>query len=510
MAGEGPERREQEETEMTIRELEQKSGLERANIRFYEKAKLLNPVRRENGYRDYSEGDLETLRRICLLRRLQFSLEEIRSLQEGKEELSEALEAQLQRLEKKEQETERAREVCRSIQRDRAEFEGLDAEKYLTLLEKPLQQAELGVQGFDQPEEKNAARDMRRETDRLPRLRAPWRRYWARMLDLNLYSLLWSIFLVFGLKVNLLRMGSFLTVLGNVVPLGLMLLLEPAFLRGFGTTPGKAILGFRLEHEDGRKLTYLEGMNRTWQVVLRGMGLGIPIYSLYRYFKSYGICMSGELLKWEGLGEAELTLKDTKVRRTVLYVMAALLILAAAAGLSFVLPAPPNRGEITVEEFAENYNFYAEYYKDDFWNKKLNEEGEWADASTDIVYQFPASFRWPGFSFEEEDGILTGMTVRIKFDGSGELMDTFQMQQQIAALAFAGAAKDAHLSAWTALRLGNRLAVQENGSLSFEEAGTEFSLHTEMENYRQWSGNYLMGEGEGAWYLREFTMRYAE
>ena len=68
---------------MTIRELEQKSGLERANIRFYEKEKLLNPVRRENGYRDYSEEDLQTLRRICLFRRLQFSLEEIRSLQDG-------------------------------------------------------------------------------------------------------------------------------------------------------------------------------------------------------------------------------------------------------------------------------------------------------------------------------------------------------------------------------------------------------------------------------------------
>lgn len=41
-------------------------------------------------------------------------------------------------------------------------------------------------------------------------------------------------------------------------------------------------------------------------------------------------------------------------------------------------------------------------------------------------------------------------------------MDTFQMQQQIAALAFAGTAKDTHLSAWTTLRLGNRLVVQEN------------------------------------------------
>ena len=492
---------------MTIRELEQKSGLERANIRFYEKEKLLNPVRRENGYRDYSEEDLQTLRRICLFRRLQFSLEEIRSLQEGKEELSEALAIQLQRLERREWETERAREVCRSMQRDRAEFEGLDAEKYLAQLEKPLRQTDVEVRSSDHPEGKSALRDMRRETDRLPRLRAPWRRYWARMLDWNLYSLLWTVFLVFVLKVNLFRTELLLTVLGNAAPLGLMLLLEPAFLRGFGTTPGKAILGFRLEHEDGRKLTYLEGLSRTWHVALWGMGLGIPIYSLYRYFKSYGTCMSGELLKWEGLGEAELTLKDTRGRRTVLYVMAALLILAADIGLCFVLPAPPNRGEITVEEFAENYNFYAEYYQNDFWNKKLNEEGEWADASTDIVYQFPASFRWPDFIFEEEDGVLTGVTVRVELEGGGELMDTFQMQEQIAALAFAGASRNAPLSVWTAVRLGNRLAVQENGSLSFKEAGTEFYLHTEMKNYSQWSSEYLMGSSEDAYYLREFSMR---
>ena len=41
---------------MTIAELERRSGLTRANIRFYEAEGLLRPARRENGYRDYSEG----------------------------------------------------------------------------------------------------------------------------------------------------------------------------------------------------------------------------------------------------------------------------------------------------------------------------------------------------------------------------------------------------------------------------------------------------------------------
>ena len=37
---------------MTIAELERRSGMTRANIRFYEGEGLISPARRENGYRD--------------------------------------------------------------------------------------------------------------------------------------------------------------------------------------------------------------------------------------------------------------------------------------------------------------------------------------------------------------------------------------------------------------------------------------------------------------------------
>ena len=46
---------------MNIKEIEERSGLTRANIRYYEQEGLLAPARRENKYRDYSEEDLETL-----------------------------------------------------------------------------------------------------------------------------------------------------------------------------------------------------------------------------------------------------------------------------------------------------------------------------------------------------------------------------------------------------------------------------------------------------------------
>ena len=40
---------------MTIKDVEERTGLSRSNVRFYEKEKLVEPSRNEsNGYRDYS------------------------------------------------------------------------------------------------------------------------------------------------------------------------------------------------------------------------------------------------------------------------------------------------------------------------------------------------------------------------------------------------------------------------------------------------------------------------
>lgn len=69
---------------MTIKELEQRTGMPRANIRYYEEEGLLSPRRLENGYRDYSEEDVQTLEKIKLLRSLQLDIGTIRLLQQGK------------------------------------------------------------------------------------------------------------------------------------------------------------------------------------------------------------------------------------------------------------------------------------------------------------------------------------------------------------------------------------------------------------------------------------------
>ena len=73
---------------MTIKEVEERTGLARSNIRFYEKEKLIEPSRNEkNGYRDYSEQDIENIKKIAYLRTLEISIEDIRYIMSNKSEL---------------------------------------------------------------------------------------------------------------------------------------------------------------------------------------------------------------------------------------------------------------------------------------------------------------------------------------------------------------------------------------------------------------------------------------
>ena len=82
---------------MNIAEAERRTGLTRANIRFYEKEGLLTPTRGENGYRDYTEDDVQTLRKIMLLRRLRLSVPDIRAIESGEKALPEAAAARANR-----------------------------------------------------------------------------------------------------------------------------------------------------------------------------------------------------------------------------------------------------------------------------------------------------------------------------------------------------------------------------------------------------------------------------
>ena len=61
---------------MKTNEIEIKTGLSKQTILYYEKEGLINPERNENGYRNYSDENLQQLMLIKLLRSMNVSIDD--------------------------------------------------------------------------------------------------------------------------------------------------------------------------------------------------------------------------------------------------------------------------------------------------------------------------------------------------------------------------------------------------------------------------------------------------
>ncbi|MGD9671576.1 MAG: Cu(I)-responsive transcriptional regulator [Hyphomicrobiaceae bacterium] len=82
---------------MNIGDASAHCGLPVKTIRYYEDIGLIEPARRENGYRDYGDSDLSRLRFLQRARNLGFSIETCRSLLDLQEDKNRAS-AQVKRI----------------------------------------------------------------------------------------------------------------------------------------------------------------------------------------------------------------------------------------------------------------------------------------------------------------------------------------------------------------------------------------------------------------------------
>lgn len=378
---------------MTVKELEERTGLSRANIRFYEQEDLLSPQRRENGYRDYSGNDLTTLLRIKLLRQLDVPLEEIRQLIRGEAPLSALMARHAEILAGESQRLTAAREVCEEIRRSGLSYSSLNPDPYLRRLSQaPAPSKSAGTADRPKP--------------------CPWRRYFARYLDLGLYTTTCTLIaLLFFRRLDLIT-GLGWQILFTILGLGTMLLVEPLLLSRWGTTPGKWLLGLRVEAWGGGLLTYDAAFGRTMEVIWQGMGAEIPIYSLFRLYHSCNECTnSGAPLPWETEG-AVVAQKQRPLHIirfvAVNAVQPAVLLLAA---LSLLLA--PNRGALTRVDYVENYNYYMDMADAAY---HLTEEGRLEYRSGGgTVFSLSEPEEYVQFTFQEEGGIVTAITVNYDY-----------------------------------------------------------------------------------------------
>ena len=76
---------------MKTSDLEKELKLSKHTIRYYEKEELITPQRDSNGYRNYSDEDIQTLKLVKFLRGLEISIDDVKAIINGELDFHECL-----------------------------------------------------------------------------------------------------------------------------------------------------------------------------------------------------------------------------------------------------------------------------------------------------------------------------------------------------------------------------------------------------------------------------------
>ena len=371
---------------MLIRDLEYKTGLDRATIRYYEKESLIVPIRKENGYREYTDEHLACLLKIKLLRQLGMSLDTIKELQQGTADFDYALAKQIAALDAKIKQATRAKEICIQLRDDKASYETLDAQHYLQLL--------------SQKEHTSLPKAF---SENVPYRFHPWRRYFARMFDYGWITLLISA--IFYVVFRIRPLSNWLSVFIQYGSFLLAMPIQAMMLHVWGTTPGKWLFGLTVLSENGNKLEYYIAMDREWQALLRGYGLGLPVFSLVRLIMSFCFYRDARL-NWDD--DTEIQYHSFGRKSKALVAAAVIVLTFCRLGVAADTMLPKYRGNLTVEEFARNYNFYVKMGNND--SIKMHANGSFTNASDNVVIIDMAAATSTNkdhtFEYDDDNGII--------------------------------------------------------------------------------------------------------
>ena len=381
--------------------------------------------------------------------------------------------------------------TIKEIKAEGKDYGSLDAGRYLEAMEQDTekQREELGK-------------------DAVPRPFIPWRRFLARYLDWAVYETVWQIFLVAVLNQNIGSRSGIEPLFDIVMGLILMAAIEPVLLSVCATTFGKWILGIRVTDNEGRKLSYASALERTIKVLWFGMRVRIPIYELWGNYKCYLMYANGETLEWEW--ESELTVKDEAYWRigamVACYVAT---VVALVVGVSYG-EFPKNRGDITVAEFAQNYNHYMDYLELDS-EYKLGSDGTWQKVTSDTVIYvyFDGEMPRPEFVFTEENGFMTGVSFEAHLEDYDMLWSAYGSERIVAVMAFILAQDDVDVEKREVKELISRIQERPFESFSYEAYGVAVACEISCSGYEVVESSEILFAQEGAdtEYSIRFTMQ---
>jgi TPR repeat protein/uncharacterized RDD family membrane protein YckC len=163
----------------------------------------------------------------------------------------------------------------------------------------------------------------------------PWRRFFARTVDLFFLAIPFYAALVFGLiSVLPANADKIVGALGNPIVAAVLAYLlwvpvEAALLSNIGTTPAKWVFGISVRKANGQKLTFAEALRRAIFVCIYGDGFGVPFVALFTRAFAYDKLKKTATTKWDTIAGSAVQHSQWGVGRLIgatVVVIAALIV----------------------------------------------------------------------------------------------------------------------------------------------------------------------------------------
>jgi uncharacterized RDD family membrane protein YckC len=132
---------------------------------------------------------------------------------------------------------------------------------------------------------------------------APWRRFAARTIDTTIYVFLGFAILMSSIKANPNFFIQFNIPVLILATLLICLVVAGTIIGLFGTSIGKWIFGVRVTNKENKPIGLYKGIGRELNVVIYGLGLGIPIISFITQFIAYRKLKREGTTSWDSEGE---------------------------------------------------------------------------------------------------------------------------------------------------------------------------------------------------------------
>ena len=149
----------------------------------------------------------------------------------------------------------------------------------------------------------------------------PWVRFWARLLDVYVFSILTG-FILGMINPEWIELFTSHELLFGMLFLLIFPFFEAFMISNWGTTLGKYVLNIRVTSEQGYKLDYHQSLKRSFKVYLSGLLMGIPVVSQIAMIVGYIHLRKNKISQWdESIGSEILHRKINATRSLVVIMM---------------------------------------------------------------------------------------------------------------------------------------------------------------------------------------------